>query len=361
MTERANEQPSRVAPAHPVAMHHPDRTSAWVIALIARAGGDRPFLVPSEIERNLSKLLRISPMLASRLHGDQWIAAEAPSIQWVDQETDPIALLPLHHFDLGSEAPIRLVGASDGTWLALCAHHFAFDGLAMVAVLRGLVTGSPEEIALVRPSGGVSPPELPWPVLRRALSPVDAVAFSAHPNPSEVLLARRLEVAGKDITARLSAACALAVVEHNRRLGIPMRKLGISVAVGGIGKQSATYRRIDVLRGQPISHIVKEALESKGIPRELVALPRAASLLRPFLGRLSDTILVSNLGRHELGAVAQLDFFPVARGRSAVAFGLASIPGQQSTLSIRTLFLSRPDAQMILDRTIEEFDHELSA
>ncbi len=90
-----------------------------------------------------------------------------------------------------------------------------------------------------------------------------------------------------------------------------------------------------------------------------MALPRAASLMSPIMGRLSDTILVSNLGRRDLGTIDQLDFFPVARGRSAVAFGLAGVPGGQTTLSLRTRDINRSDTRAILDDAVEQFQLEL--
>jgi hypothetical protein len=346
-------------PAHPVALHHPDRTSAWVIAMVARAASGGRILEPTVLDSRLSQLATSSPMIAGRLRGGHWQAAEPPIIEVISATNDPIPILPLHHFDLATEAPIRILVSADGSWLSLCAHHFAFDGLAMVSILRSLVTGQPEDVSVIGWNSRASSPEPRWPVLKRALLPADPVAPTGSVGGKEVLEVRTVTLSGKRITSKLSAACAMAVVAHNQRRRKPMRRIGISVAVGGVEGQSATYRRIDVRPDQPVGDLVESALGSPKVPRELMALPRAASLMSPIMGRLSDTILVSNLGRRALGAVDRLDFFPVARGRSAVAFGLTGIPGGQTSLSVRTRNIDPADTRAILDDAAEQFDLEL--
>jgi hypothetical protein len=348
-------------PAHPVALRHPDRVSAWVIAMVGRAAPGSRVLDPAVLDSRLSQLATSSPMIAGRLRGGQWQAAEPPAIEVVGSLEDPIPILPLHHFDLATEAPLRILVGADGSWISLCAHHFAFDGLAMVSILRSLVTGRSEEVSVIGWNSRVSSPEVPWPVLKRVLLPADPVASTGSVSGTEVLEARTVHLSGKRITSKLSAACTRAVIAHNQRRRKPMRRIGISVAVGGVDGQSATYRRIDVRPGDPVGELVERALGTPKVPRELMALPRAASLMSPIVGRLSDTILVSNLGRRELGAIERLDFFPVARGRSAVAFGLTGIPGGQTSLSLRTRNLDPADTRNILDDAAEQFELELRA
>ena len=89
-------------------------------------------------------------------------------------------------------------------------------------------------------------------------------------------------------------------------------------------------------------------------PGEQVSAPKALmALLAPVVDRFSDTILVSNLGRHRLGGVTRLDFFPVARGRSAVCFASAAIEGGAATLTLRARDLSPGDARRLLVRTVD--------
>lgn len=350
-----------VIPAHPVAVNHPDRTTSWVIVLVARAAAGGAVVQPSLIQSRLSDLRTTTPLVGARLRGSAWHGGDPPRAQLIEGIVDPLTVLPLHRFDLTAEAPLRVVGAADGTWLALCAHHFAFDGLGMIALMRGLLTGEREVVSTYRASSVSSRSEIPWPLFRRVMLPADPVAASSPVPPSEVLLTRAVELGGKQVTSKLAAACTKAAIAHNRRCGAPVRRIGISVAVGGVDGDSATYRRIDVRPNAPIRQAVERALSTSEVPRELVALPRAARLLSPVLGRLSDTILVSNLGRPAVGNVASLDFFPVARGRSAVALGAVSILGGRSTLTLRARFLDPSDAQLLLDGAVAALGRELAS
>jgi hypothetical protein len=159
---------------------------------------------------------------------------------------------------------------------------------------------------------------------------------------------------GPGVTARLSEACVAAVRAHNRERGWPSNRIGISVPVGGVHGESATYRRVDVKGDQSVRQSVDLALRDPAVPSELAHIPRWASLIRPVIARLSDTCLVSNLGRCEVPGVSALEIFPVARGRSAVAFGATGIPGRPATLTLRARDLDRGDATMLLDRAVDE-------
>lgn len=72
--------------------------------------------------------------------------------------------------------------------------------------------------------------------------------------------------------------------------------------------------------------------------------------MRPLLQRFSDTFLVSNLGRLDLPTVKRVEFYPVARGRSAVAIGAAGLADGPTTLTVRSGNLSPGDAGALLAR-----------
>ncbi len=343
--------PRAIAAAHPSMINHPDRATAWVVAMVARARPKGRLVEPSQLASRLADLSSVLPMVAGRLHGDRWDRGE-PSDVVVSPAAEPLDVVPLQPFDLLREAPLRVTCPPDGSWLMLCAHHAAFDGLAMVSILRSLVTGIPEAPTTYHADSVSSRPEVPWPLLRRVLRPADRVAISAARPPSETLVARTVTLSGKHVTGRLAAACVRGVAIHNRRLGAPLRRLGISIAVGGVGSDSATYRRIDMAPDGPVERLVEEALSTATVPREMVGLPRAARLVGPFVYRLSDTFLVSNLGRRGIDAVDRVDFFPVARGRSAVAFGAIGVAEGLTSLTLRARDLDRTDADKLLDDVV---------
>lgn len=340
-----------IAGAHPAMINHPDRATAWVVVMVARARSGERLVEPAVLASRLVELSSAVPMAASRLHGQRWDHGAPPDLV-VSAASDPLDIVPLQPFDLVREPPLRVVCPPEGSWVVLCAHHSAFDGLAMVSVLRGLVTGSSEQPTTYHADSVSSPPEVPWPLLRRALRPADRVAASAAHPLSETLVARTVTLGGSRVTGRIAASCASGVTLHNRRLGARLRRLGVSVAVGGMGSDSATYRRIDTTPDGPVERLVDEALSTTTVPREMVGLPRAARLVGPLVYRLSDTILVSNLGRQRIGPVDRVDFFPVARGRSAVAFGAAGIADGRTSLTLRARDLDRTDADRLLDDVV---------
>jgi hypothetical protein len=61
---------------------------------------------------------------------------------------------------------------------------------------------------------------------------------------------------------------------------------------------------------------------------------------------------VSNLGRLHLPLVRDLEFYPVARGRSAVAVGAAGLDDGPTTLTLRAGNLSQPGADELLSRIV---------
>jgi hypothetical protein len=58
--------------------------------------------------------------------------------------------------------------------------------------------------------------------------------------------------------------------------------------------------------------------------------------------------LVSNVGFHDLQGVTRLEFFPVARGRSAVAVGAAGVKSGRAVVTVRARWLSQIDAEGLL-------------
>ncbi len=340
--------PGAIAARGP-ARRHPDRRTAWVIVMLARLEPGSLAPVPVLVER-LRDAGAAFPLVSARLDGGWWLPSDGPGVSVVDAG-DPLARAPLQRFDLRHEPPLRLVVPTDGHWLLLCAHHFAFDGLGMAGLLRWILAGEPVDAPdYTRLNARRRPPA---DALRRMLRPADRVAPSAVGPRRESFAARQLPVTGPEVTARLARACAVAVDEHNARRGRPIRRFGLSVAVGGIGGEAATYRRTDVPAGADVEGAVRQALAEPDVPPELVGLPPGAFLLSPLLRRLSDTFLVSNLGRLELPGVTGLEFYPVARGRSAVAFGAAGLPGRPSTLTVRARDLAPEDAGSLLERVVE--------
>jgi hypothetical protein len=112
---------------------------------------------------------------------------------------------------------------------------------------------------------------------------------------------------------------------------------------------------VDVAAGVPVAPLVAAALASPDEPTEQTRAGLALALARPVVRRFSDSFLISNLGRQSLPNTDRLDFFPVARGRSAVAFGVAGVSGKSSTVSLRARDLTRADAQGLLDDTVRSF------
>jgi hypothetical protein len=118
----------------------------------------------------------------------------------------------------------------------------------------------------------------------------------------------------------------------------------------------ATYRRIDVPATGDVVGAATAALAQAVEPAEQVKAPRLLKLLSPISDRFSDSILVSNLGRHDVPPATRLDFFPVARGRSAVAFGAAGLTTGERTLAIRARDLDQSDAERLLEAAVARFE-----
>jgi hypothetical protein len=325
-------------------LRFPDPRTDWVVVTVATL--ESP-LATAELTDRLAALHAAVPIVGARLHDETWHPGAPPVPVVVEGE-------PLGHpeldqpFDLAVDAPLRLLVGEGGTRLAVVGHHAAFDGLALVAVLRALTSGElPEPVD--SPPPGEADSKLP--LLARLLRPADPVAPTPGVWPGDAYATEVIDVRGRGITGRLAEACVGAVVDHNRRHGAPLHKVGLTVAVGGpagVGNV-ASYRRLDLAPGDPVAPRVEEALASRVEPGEQVSAPKLVMrALEPVVERFSDTILLSNLGRHRVPGVRRLDFFPVARGRSAVCFASAAIEGAETTLTLRARDLSPARARRLL-------------
>jgi hypothetical protein len=203
----------------------------------------------------------------------------------------------------------------------------------------------------------------------RLVRPADRVAPSLHRPGREALVVREVDLAGPGVTARVIDAAVAAAGERNQRLGRPWRRVGVNIGLAGpqngpgsggggpaavpgeagaVPGNSSRYRRVDLVPGQAVGPVVADALASSREPLDQVWSPRLGWLLEPVVGRFSDSLLVSNLGRREVPGATRVDFFPVARGRSAVAVGAVGLAGGPVTVSVRARDLSSEDAGALL-------------
>jgi hypothetical protein len=205
----------------------------------------------------------------------------------------------------------------------------------------------------------------------RLIRPADRVAPSLARRGWEALAVAEVDLAGPGVTARLVSAAVAAAGAHNARLGRPWRRVGINIglagaaeAAGGLSAVNRTreievpgnqlpgnfsrYRRLDLGPGEAVAPALEAALASPREPLDQVWSPRWGWVLEPVVGRFSDSLLVSNLGRWEVPGVTRLEFFPVARGRSAVAVGAVGLADGPATVSVRARDLSSEDAEMLL-------------
>ena len=324
-------------------LRFPDPRTDWVVVTVATLA--QPI---DDLAERLAELHRAVPIVGARLSDEVWHPGAAPVVVTVDG--DPLGHPELDRpFDLAHEPPLRLVRSADRLRLGVVGHHAAFDGLALVAVLRALTAGDrPQPVD--SPPPGAAGSKLP--LLARLARPADPVAPTPGVWPGDAYATTTVSVSGKGITGQIAEACVAATAAHNARSHRPLRKVGLTIAVGGpagVGNV-ASYRRIDVRTTDPIGRLVQEALASPEEPGEQVSAPKLVmKLLEPLVERFSDTLLLSNLGRHRVPGVERLDFFPVARGRSAVCFASAAIEGGQTTLTLRARDLSPGAARRLLE------------
>jgi hypothetical protein len=326
-------------------LRHPDRSSNWSIVVAASLADAT---TRRQMAERLEELAAALPITRSRLAGDVWVAGLPAEVLVVDGEALDAPLLT-RRYALEREGPLRVVLGAAGTRVAIAGHHGAFDGLALVAILEALLGGSIPAAAPDAPArkGAWQPRE----TFRRLAHPADRVAPSLTIPARESFVSQQVSLKGRGVTPRLAAASVRAIGTHNAQRGWPWRRIGLSVAVGGhagVGNV-ASYRRVDVRPDEAVASRVAAALAEDVEPGELVRAPAAMRMLAPLATRVSDSVLVSNVGRHSLPA-RRLEFFPVARGRSAVAIGAAGVTPGVATLTVRARDLDMPDARAILER-----------
>jgi hypothetical protein len=361
-------------------LRFPDRRTGWVV--VAAASLEAP---PAGLDERILSLHRAVPMVGARLRGEVWHPGTPPAPLLVDGEPLGTGAL-LEPFRLDTEPPLRVLVGAGGARVAVACHHAAFDGLGLVALLAALLGGPlPRPPA---PAGGGRPAAELRGLLGRLARPADRVAPSPRPPATDALAVREVALGGPEVTARLAAAAVAAAGARNARLGRPWRRIGINLGLAGLadpgpvgpglhaldaaGRGSvgpavapgppgsagdpgpavagnrSRYRRVDLVAGEPVGPAVAAALASPREPVDQVWSPRLGRLLGPVARRGSDSLLVSNVGRCAVPGATGLEFFPVARGRSAVAVGAAGLPGGASTVSLRARDLSTEDAEALL-------------
>jgi hypothetical protein len=342
-------------------LRHPDRKTTWVQVVAATLSEPIPGLAEL-CGDHLQEINDRAPIVGARLHDEIWIPGE-PS-RTIEVSGDPLdAPQLLKPFALSSEPPVRTLVSADGWRIALAVHHAALDGRGMVTLIHALIGGplpEPEvEVANPFPTAGRSSGSLM--ALSRVLRPADRVPPSPVPPARDSLAVRRLHPADRFVVMvpRIAAAAIEAIAERSEALGWPWRRIGLTIPVGGAitGLANlATYRRVDLRRGESVRQAISRAVKAGPMPIELTRSPRSLRFLSPIADRFSDSLLVSNHGLYDLPGIAELDVFPVARGRSAVSFGAATVEGGVSTIALRARDLTREDAEDLLDLTIRRLE-----
>lgn len=354
---------SRAAtPAEASILHHPDRRSAWVIGVVVRltAGG----LDPAVAARRLAALTVAHPILCARYDGRRWIRGLPCELRPLEGDPRVSGVLGAR-IDLAHDGPLRVRLSADGRVLVLAGHHGALDGRALLALAAGLLGVTEAQRAVAGPASTgrrCDPPSLgPGRTAREALGrlarPADRVAPSATA-AREALVAADVSPAVRLRVATLAAAAVAAAGAWNRERGARWRRIGLTIPVGGlpvVGNVS-THRRVDLGTDADVRSAVTAALAAEVPPVE-AASPRAALRLpATVIDRFSDSLLVSNLGRLQLPDVEAVDFFPVARGRSAVALGAATVDGGAGRVTLRARDLDAAGAQQLLTAIIEHLE-----
>lgn len=332
--------------AEAAVLHHPDRRSAWAVLVTAQIAGGLAVDIDRVTDRH--------PLASARWDGKRWLPGSPPR-----PTVGPPDLSP---FNLGLEGPLRVSTQPEAGLVHVVGHHSAFDGLALartVAILIDADAGFGElptqgaAAPTAGPAGRSRTKSAAWALLRpnASVSPTTKSAgeFRAwRPSPRDT----------SRLTARLADAATRSLSE--RGLDPARGPVGISVATGGSTQliNDASFTRLRVRPDEGVADLVTTAVRSDVLPPELRHPSRLLWLLGPIANRLSDTFLVSNLGRVDIPGVSRLEFYPVARGRSAVAFGAVGVKGGPSTVTIRSLYLSPEDATAILDDVVRRLESD---
>lgn len=355
-----------ITPSEAAILHHPDRRTAWAPAIVVETA-ER--LEPAALARALDALAAEHSIVAARLQGAEWVVGDTPPVVGA---FEPGGLAGLcRAFDLAGEPPLRVGLSASGRTLSMAAHHSALDGRALLTVARHLLGPGGDDASAVTdaaPSAGASAPTAEVRAgqspaesrsdarraLRRLARPADRVAASSSAAPAEVFVTAELPPEVQARVAALAAAACGAVQAWNEARGEPWRRVGLTIPVGGppvLGNVS-THRRVDVAATDDIAAAVTAALGAAHTAGEGAMHPALMRLLAPVVERFSDSLLVSNLGLVRLPGAAAVNFYPQARGRSAVALGAASVEGGARRLTLRARDLTEADAQALLDATV---------
>jgi hypothetical protein len=348
--------PRGASAAERAILHHPDRRTSWIVVLAATLADPPPDL-HARCRRRLVELAQRWPIIGARWRAHAWQPGSPTEPLATDGDAVRAAAL-LEPFDLASEPPVRLVIGDGGWHLALAAHHAALDGRAMTEILAALVAaptgaGARTDDAPRQPAATGVGCALRSSA-RRLLRPADRLAPSPHRPLRESFAVRDVSLAGPGVTAAISEACVDAAGRRNARLGGRWQRVGLSLAVGGPPAVAnvASYRRLDLDPRDDVRARVQATLASPVVPAEQRSAPRILRVLAPLSGRFSDSMLVSNLGRCESAGVRRMALFPVARGRSAVAFGACSVTRGRSTISLRARDIDQAEAELLLDDVV---------
>jgi hypothetical protein len=379
---------------------HPDRQTPWIGVGIVH-------LTSQEVAKELaacflSRMERLSgliPLVTARLGEPfRWVPGEPPPLLEVAYEPPGPPKEMLAPFRLHAEAPLRVGVDVENAVMIVATHHAALDGADTMAIIETLlgkqnVRLDPRSTGLGR-SSSRHERDAPRvvstlsrslvPSLKRLVAPADPVAHSQpEPPGQETFASCPLPLIGHAAGIRLPAACVLATLAHNARMGSRLQRVGITITRGGPPSPGnvASYRRIDVRVPNQAQSVLTSQLRSRHAPlpeerpkeellglmdklqaniaRELarcgeplefhVASPAMLALTRPIYQRFSDSLLVSYFGRFQAPGVHSVEGYSVARGTSGIAFGALRVVGGESTLTLRALHLSQDDARLILE------------
>lgn len=352
-------------------VRHPDQRSAWVVGAAIRVAA--PGLERGVAQERLAALADAHPILNACRHGNEWVAGRG-GLRLGLQPDDVLESDTLRaRIDLTRQAPLRVRLTADGRTLVLACHHAALDGRALTLIAGSLLSdgaapGDAEAPGSARPAVAAKAPghgaaggEGRLSAVRRLVSPADRVAPSATPASEEVLVAADIPRETKLRVAHVSAACVAAASEWNAKRSAPWRRIGLTIPVGGPDRIAnvASHRRLDLRAGEDVERAVTAALAARDGPApEPVQSRIVMQLLAPVVYRFSDSLLVSNLGRLDLPGAELIDFFPQARGRSAVAIGLSTASGHTPRLTVRARDMAEGDARALLAATIDHLTNQ---
>ena len=169
---------------------------------------------------------------------------------------------------------------------------------------------------------------------------------------SESFVATELPGHSHPSTWHIASALAEVLTRHNHQRGERLSKMGISLSVIERDEQTgapvASYRRVDIESGEDVARCLQTKALSRLEPLEILHPRLPFRLLSPLAPLLSDTFLFTNFGEIALPGVKSFWPFPVARGRSGVAFGAVTLNEEKLVLTLRARYLDATDAEAVL-------------